>query len=351
MKKYTALLAAVAILSTACHKDDDVVIYQVDTTIVNNYTFDPTFIIQDQQPVTNDIKPARLAAGDLVAVCAASNYVTQDDVAEGINILKSWGLEVIEADNLYERDGRYAGTLTQRTLGLQAAIDNPDVKAIFFARGGYGAAQLLPNINWKPLETSPKWIIGYSDVTAIHIALNNMGYESILGPMMRGFNNDKESSTQLQDALFSQPQSVTLPFNNQCVKGKATGRLVGGNLSIIYSLSGTAFDLNTQGAILFIEDTGEANYSIDRMLLNLQQSGKLNDIKGLIVGEFIKNNQGNVLPLPDIINKYFGDLNIPIVYGYPNGHDTKNLPLILGATCTINVTDTEASVTFVNPEA
>ena len=348
MKKIIAITTA-AILFTACHKDDDIIVYQIDTTIVNNYTFDPTFIIQDQQPVTQHIKPPQLSSGDLVAICAASNYVTADDIAEGINILKSWGLEVIEADNLYLRDGRYAGELGERVTGFQNALNNPNVKAIFFARGGYGAAQLLPFIDWSAMETNPKWIIGYSDVTALHITLNNMGYESILGPMMRGFNNDKESNTELQNILFNKPKTVTLPINSSCKVGSAKGRLVGGNLSIIYSLSGTAFDLNTKEAILFIEDTGEANYSIDRMLLNLQQSGKLTDIKGLIVGEFINNNQGNDLPLPDIITKYFGDKNIPIVYGYPNGHDTKNLPLILGSECSVNVTDKEVTVSFASP--
>ena len=350
MKKYLALLSA-AVLLTACHKDDeDIIVYQVDTTIVNNYTFDPTFIIQDQQPITTHITPAKLTSGDLVAVCASSNYVTEEDISEGINILKSWGLEVLEASNLYKRDGRYAGELGDRVKGLQEVLDNPDVKAIFFARGGYGAAQLLPFLDWTAMQTNPKWIIGYSDVTALHITLNNMGIETMLGPMMRGFNNDKESNTELQTALFSKPSPVTLPYNENCVKGHISGRLVGGNLSIIYSLSGTAFDLNTKDAILFIEDTGEANYSIDRMLLNLQQSGKLTDIKGLIVGEFTNTNQGNDLPIPEIIKKYFGT-NIPIIYGYPNGHDIKNMPLPLGSQCTIDISDTEATVTFNNPEA
>lgn len=351
MKKYIALLTA-AVFLTACHKDDEeIIVYHVDTTIVNNYTFDPTFIIQDQQPVTKHITPAKLSSGDSVAVCAASNSVTEDDVAEGINILESWGLKVKKADNLFERDGRYAGTLQQRVDGLQNAIDNQNIKAIFFARGGYGAAQLLPFIDWSSMETNPKWIIGYSDVTALHITLSNMGIESMLGPMMRGFNNDKQSNTALQQSLFNQTEPYSVQPNENCIKGTGSGRLVGGNLSIIYSLSGTAFDLNTKDAILFIEDTGEANYSVDRMLLNLQQSGKLTDLKGVIVGEFINNSQGVDLPLPAIIKKYFEPLHIPVFYGYPNGHDTKNLPLPLGSKCSITITDTEATVTFNQPEA
>ncbi|MBO7143128.1 MAG: LD-carboxypeptidase [Bacteroidales bacterium] len=349
MKKYFALFAVAAML-TACHKDDDdITAYQIDTTIV--YEYNPTFIIQDQQPVTTRISPPKLSSGNLVAVCAASNSVSESDVLEGINILKSWGLDVVCADNLYKQDGRYAGTLDERIQGFQTAIDDPDVKAIFFARGGYGAAQILPYIDFTKFLQSPKWIIGYSDVTALHITLNNMGVESVLGPMMRGFNNDKQSNSLLQSALFGKYEPISIRTNDNCVKGTASGRLVGGNLSIIYSLSGTAFDLNTKDAILFIEDTGEANYSIDRMLLNLQQSGKLTDIKGLIVGEFINNNQGNDQSLPDIIKKYFGGLKIPVVYGFPNGHDTQNLPVILGSDCTITVDDSNATVSFGTPAA
>lgn len=350
--KYTNLILSAALLTalSACHKDDEETIINeihIDTTIVYN----PSFIIEDQEEVTSDFKPQFLNIKDKVAVCALSNYVEESDVSSGIETLKSWGLEVIEAPNLYSKDGRYAGSLKERINGFQEIIDNEEIKAIFFARGGYGAAQVLPFLDWEKFKKSPKWIIGYSDVTALHITLNNMGFESVLGPMMRGFNNDSESNKRLKNMLFGTEEEISIATNSNCISGKASGRLIGGNLSIIYSLSGTAFDLNTKNSILFIEDTGEANYSVDRMLLNLKQSGKLENLKGVIIGEFIGGTQGNDQPLNEIFSKYFSPLNVPVVYGIPNGHDTKNYPLILGSKVTIEVNENQSKITFDNNQA
>ena len=164
--------------------------------------------------------------------------------------------------------------------------------------------------------------------------------------MMRGFNKDGESVEMLKDILFGDLKGVSIEKNSNCIDGVATARLVGGNLSILYSLSGTAFDINTKNSVLFIEDTGEANYSVDRMLLNLQQSGKLQEIKGVIIGEFIGGSQGSDLPLNEIFAKYFSPLNVPVIYGIPNGHDTQNYPIILGAKTTINVSGNKAEITY-----
>ncbi|MCQ2253198.1 MAG: LD-carboxypeptidase [Bacteroidales bacterium] len=236
--------------------------------------------------------------------------------------------------------------LEDRIKGLQNAIDDPDVRAIFMARGGYGAAQLLPFINWQGMYDSPKWIIGYSDVTVLHITLNNMGFLTIHGPMMRGFGKDATSMENLRKMLMGDPQSIEVPANSNCVKGTATGRLVGGNLSLVYAMGGTAFDLNTMDAILFIEDTGEANYSVDRMLLNLKQSGKLDKLKGVVVGQFIGNSQSVDLPLNEIIHQYLDPLGIPVVYAINSGHDVVNLPLMLGCNVTITVDDSAQRIDF-----
>jgi len=340
-----ALMAAVL---PSCRKEE--IIRQnitVDTTIVNT-TYNAEFTIADQEPVSQDIRPITLKSGDVVAVCAASNSVTESEISDGIKTLESWGLKVIKADNLLSEaaDGRYAGTLEQRIKGFQAIIDNQEVRAIFMARGGYGAAQILPFIDWKGMEESPKWLIGYSDVTALHITLQNMGYETIHGPMMKGFSKDTESMNSLKDMLFGNAKDIQISANTNCISGSATARLVGGNLSLIYAMMGTAFEINTMDAILFIEDTGEANYSVDRMMLALQQSGKLQQIKGLIVGQFIQGSQGNDLPINEIIHKYVGKLGIPVVYGIQSGHDTKNLPLMMGSKVTISVDAQTARITF-----
>lgn len=352
MRRYliaiSALMAAIA--SQSCGKEEVIVEKTVtDTIYINkgdNVTYDPSFSITGLEAVKTDIRPIELQKGDVVAVCATSNAVTEAEMSNSIEILRSWGLTVIKADNLYERDNRYAGTIDQRVKGLQAIINNPEVRAIFMARGGYGTAQILPYIDWRGMYDSPKWVIGYSDVSALHFALNNMGFETIHGPMMKDFSRDAASTEKLKNMLFGKPENIEISTNGYCVKGKASGRLVGGNLSLLQAMSGTAFDLNTIDAILFIEDTGENNYSIDRMLLNMQQSGKLEHIKGVIVGDFIGGSQGIDLPINQIIQKYVGNLNVPVVYGIKTGHDQTNLPLMLGSYVNISVDDQTSRIEF-----
>ncbi|MCR5455544.1 MAG: LD-carboxypeptidase [Bacteroidales bacterium] len=345
MKKIILILTAFGTIAmSSCKKEE--IVYEnvtVDTTI-NVTEYNPTFVIQEQEPITQTVLPPYLKEGDKVAVCAASNAVSAEEISDGINTLKSWGLEVLEADNLYKTDTRYAGTLDERVKGLQAMLDNDEVRAIFMARGGYGAAQLLPCIDWTKMTQAPKWIIGYSDVTALHTAVNNLGIASIQGPMMVGFNKDASSVEALKKMLFGDKDDFEIPYNDDCIQGTASGRIIGGNLSLVYALCGTAFDINTYNSILFIEDIGEANYSVDRMLLSLKQSGKLDDVKGIIVGEFSGGSQGSDLPLNEIIRKYVGNLNIPVVYGIQSGHETVNLPIMLGREATITVTDKTAKV-------
>ena len=334
------LIAALAMSS--CHKEEIVnEIVQVDTTIYN-----PTFVIQDLEPIEQTVLPPYLRQGDKVAVFAPSNATSDEDIRDGINTLKSWGLEVIEADNLTLSYSRYAGTLDERVKAMQKLLDDDEIRAIFMARGGYGAAQLLPCLKWNKMQQAPKWIIGYSDITALHIYVNNMGIASIHGPMMRGFNKDAASVNALKAMIFGEKADIEIPYNDDCIQGKATGRIVGGNLSLIYAMNGTAFDLNTSNSILFIEDTGEANYSVDRMLLSLQQSGKLQNVKGIIVGEFSGGSQGSDIPLNEIIRKYVGELGIPVVYGVQSGHDTVNIPIMLGREATITVDGKTAKIEF-----
>ncbi len=348
MKKFWIgqLVLIIALLSSSCKKE-----YVTNEYTTNEYTtnvYDKEYystILNQQTEITDDIRPDYLKAGDSVAVCAASNYVTTADLADGIALLESWGLKVAKADNLYNVDGRYAGTIAERVEGLQKMIDNTNIKAIIMARGGYGVAQILSYIDFKPLSSNPKWLVGYSDVTGLHIALNNLGIESIHGPMVKTLTQDAESATQLKNALFGTMTQMSITTNSNCVKGVAEGRLVGGNLSLIYSLGGTLFDLNAKGSILFIEDTGEYNYSIDRMLTNLKLSGKLDAVKGIVVGDF-NTTQGSDESIETIIANKTADLNIPIMYGVKCGHLTQNLPLYLGRKVKLTVDDSNATLEY-----
>lgn len=331
-------------LCASCKKVYEENYYYNTDENVYNYEYYQTILL-NQEEITQDVRPDYLKKGDTVAVFAASNAVSQSELASGIQTLKSWGLVVVEAENLYEQDGRYAGTQSQRIIGLQKLMDNPNIKALFAARGGYGAAQVISFLDLEKFQKNPKWVIGYSDVTALHAALNNLGYETVHGPMVNNMTH-AASVESLRKMLFGEPVSYSIAKNDNCRLGSAEGRLVGGNLSLIYSLGGTLYDLNVKNAILLIEDTGESNYHLDRMLTNLKLSGKLDCIKGLVVGEFIKMSQGSDAPVNEIILDKVKDLGIPVMYGLQTGHDVTNYAVCLGRTVKLDVNNSTATLTF-----
>ncbi len=349
MKKKMIIGAALAasFVFSSCKKVYEENYYNTYNTTeesVYNYEYYQKVLL-DQEEITEDIRPPYLKKGDTVAVFAASNKVTRSEMADGIKTLQGWGLNVVEAENLYEDDGRYAGTQSQRILGLQKLIDNPNIKALFSARGGYGAAQVISFLDLEKMKSDPKWVVGFSDVTALHVALNNLGIESVHGPMVNKLTH-AASVESLRKALFGEQLSYSIPKNADCVVGEAEGRLVGGNLSLIYSLGGTLFDLNAKDAILLIEDTGESNYHLDRMLTNLKLSGKLDCIKGLVVGEFTSMNQGSDDPINEIILSKVKDLGIPVMYGLNVGHGTENYAIYLGRRVSLKVGNDNATLTF-----
>lgn len=338
VKAYWGLIAAAALLS-ACDRDD-------------NWFYDVDVPIGELQPeITTDIRPAYLQVGDSVALFSISNHVEEEEVAYAISVLEQWGLKVKLADNLFKQEGRYDGTLEERIQATLQLLDNPNIKAMIATRGGYGAAQVIPSLRWEGLKNRPKWIVGYSDLTALHTALANQGIESIHGEMARSFPDNEVSVESLRKALFGQQEAgMSIPYSSSCRQGEATGRLVGGNLSVICSLEGTVFDLNTQRAVLFIEEVGEANYSIDRMMQTLKLSGKLDNIAGIIVGQFVDtdDSDGRDLPVDQIIQTKVGDRQIPILYSIESGHDKPNLSLYLGRKVHIKVDDDKASFVYMD---
>lgn len=295
---------------------------QVDTTFAELPAVD-TVEIEVAEPEPVDIRPAPLKPGDCIGIFGISNYIDSTALLYGVSVFENWGLRVKFADNLFKKNGRYDGTLEERIKATQAMIDDPDIKAMISTRGGYGAAQVIPYLDLSPLLENPKWIVGYSDVTAMHMALNNMGIETLHGPMATRLEGDTTSVAFLHDALFGDAPGLYIPSNFYCNEGEATGRLVGGNLSLIYSLQGTPFALDMKDAILFIEDVGEDSYAIDRMMQNLLLSGKLDEIAGIIVGQFtdFDDYKGMDLSLPGIIYSKLRGRQIPIMYQIDAGHE------------------------------
>lgn len=287
-------------------------------------------------------KPANLQPGDKVAIISTARKISEAEIQPAIKLLNEWGLEVVLGDNLFEKDNQFSGTVEQRCEDLQWALDDASVKAILCARGGYGTVQLIDNIDFTNFQENPKWLIGYSDVTVLHNHINqNFGIQTLHATMPINFpTNSNEALLSLKDALFGEEISYETTNHSLNIDGKAQGELVGGNLSIIYSLTGTNSQLDTKGKILFMEDLDEYLYHIDRMMMNLDRAGMLKDLSGLIVGGMTDMND-NAIPfgksakeiIHDVVSKY----NYPLCFHFPAGHLDDNRALIMGANIQLEV--------------
>lgn len=330
----------------------------VDTVAIEVAAVDTVQVDTVEVWTRPDIRPAPLRPGDTIGIFAISNYADSTALKYGISVFKNWGLNVKLADNLFKRVGksRYDGSVEERIDAMQAMLDDPGIKALISVRGGYGAALVTPYLDYSRLLENPKWIVGYSDVTVLHITLNNMGLETIHGPMATRIEGDTTSVAFLHDALFGDAPGLSIPTNFYCREGEATGRLVGGNLSLIYSLQGTPMNLDMKDAILFIEDVDEDSYAIDRMLQNLLLSGKLDEIAGIIVGQFsnFDDAKGMDLSLPALIYSKIGNRQIPVMYQIDAGHEwnahksAPNYSLYLGRRIHLKVDRNRASFEYID---
>ena len=299
------------------------------------------------------IRPSYLKNGDHVGVVAPAGIVNEKDVDTALGIFKEWGLKTITGKHLFERSGFFAGTDQQRYEDFQAMLDDPDIKAIFCARGGYGIIRIIEKLDFTRFLKIPKWIIGYSDITIFHILLN--GYlkcESLHAIMPKNFqkaHQDRLSLPTLKDALFGEKLRYSAEKHDLNRPGQSAGELIGGNLSIIYSLQGTHLEIDTNDKILFIEDIDEYIYHIDRMMMNLKLSGKLKNLKGLIVGGMtkIKHTTPDYDKTADeVISEIISEYNYPVIFGFQAGHIIPNHTLILGRNVNIKVSDQKTMIHF-----
>lgn len=306
------------------------------------------------------MKPEFLKPNDKIAIVAPSGRVFPEEMEDGLNLIKSWGLIPVLGKNLFQdhyNGYHFAGTDEQRIFDFQEALDNDEIKAIWCARGGYGAVKLLDNLNWDKFLKNPKWIIGYSDITAIHNHINNLGIESIHGITTKKLNIEYNNETflTLEKALFSENLSYEIPAHSLNKIGNVKGNLVGGNLSIIYSLAGSKSFIKGDDLILFIEDWNENWYHIDRIMINLKRSGLLNTIKGMVVGSFTKMDAEAENPefhsnydqtTYDVIQKIMNEFKIPIAYQFPAGHIGDNRALIFGNEVSLEVNENSVTLNF-----
>ena len=297
--------------------------------------------------------PAFLQKGDKVTVISPSSIIEPDILAGGIKCLKSWGLNVSKGRFVRGKYGNFAGTVKQRLGDLQRAMDDPDCKAIFCSRGGYGANNLLAQLDFTKFHQSPKWLIGFSDITALHCRIQSEGFASLHAPMLKHLLEHGPGDVcnqAIHDILFgiNAQQHYQCEGNPLNHTGKATGIIRGGNMAVWHGLLGTPYDINPAGTILFVEDVGEKPHAIERMFYNLKLSGFLDKLSGLIICQFTEFEEHKQLgkelypALADMLKEY----HYPICFGFPVGHVPMNVPIIEGAQVELKVSKKEVSLKF-----
>ncbi len=276
--------------------------------------------------------PPFLKQGDSVAVVATAKRL-EVSIEQGIERLESWGLNVVLGKSLHERNGYFAGTDEERREDIQTALDNPEIRAIIFARGGYGTTRIIDSIDFSSFIHSPKWLVGFSDLTSITLQASVLEVPAIHGPVCMTLGQDKLSDESLRDLLFGKLDFGFPLLTNLSISGVTTGRITGGNLSMIYESIGASNEIETDGNILFLEEVGEAKYSVDRMMNKLKRCGKLEGLSGVIIGNFssITDTQKYFSEsVEEILMSYLKPLNIPVAVGLEAGHEQRNLPLVIG---------------------
>jgi muramoyltetrapeptide carboxypeptidase len=304
---------------------------------------------QSQTPM---IAPAILQKGDTIAILATARKNIDDNLKPAIDLLHSWGLEVVIGSTIGLDNNQLAGTDEQRTADFQQQLDNPNIKAIWCVKGGYGTVRIIDSLDFTNFKQHPKWIVGFSDITVLHNHLNTMGYKTLHAVMpITVPRATKEAIETLRQSLFGSPLAYDIPTAPMNKIGKATGELVGGNLSILYSLLGSPSAIDCRNKILFIEDLDEYLYHIDRMMMNLKRNGCLESIKGIVVGSMTRMKDNDIpwgKNAVEIIQDVTKNYNIPVIYNFPAGHIQDNRALILGSTVSIEVTPIKSTVKFIN---
>ena len=297
------------------------------------------------------IIPPYLKPGDTIGLVCPAGFMPQEDFSTSIEILQQWGFKVAVGKTPGKQFNYFSGTDEERLNDLQKMMDNRYIKAILCARGGYGTGRIIDKLNFKKFVQHPKWIIGFSDITVLHSHLfSNYKIASMHAPMSAAFNEEEyknEYIQSLQNALIGIRANYKVAPHEFNQKGKETGTLVGGNLSLLVNMIGTPSDIKTRNKILFMEDVGEYIYNVDRMVRHLQRSGKLEDLKGLIIGGFTDMKDTKVpygQNAEEVIKDIVKDYKFPVAFHFPVSHDKENYALKVGVKYKFSVSDKEVSL-------
>ncbi len=291
------------------------------------------------------IIPAYLKKGDTIGITCPAGYMAKDKAQTCIETLQQWGYNVIVGKTLGSTSTNYfSGTDEERLNELQAMLDDYTINAILCGRGGYGVSRIIDRLDFRKFKKNPKWIIGFSDITVLHVHIyNTCKIASIHAPMASAFNDggaNNEFVLSLKKILSGKKNKYSCPIHEFNKQGIASGELVGGNLSLLAHVTGTASDINTKNKIFFIEDVGEYIYSIDRMLYQLKRSGKLENLAGLVIGGFtdMKDTDrpfGKTVyeAIQDIVKEY----SYPVCFNFPTSHAKENYALKIGGLYQLSV--------------
>ncbi len=300
------------------------------------------------------ITPQYLTKGDTIGLISTARKITANELEPSIKCLTNEGFNVVTAPNVFGDFHQFAGTDEQRIADFEWMINNPDVKAILCIRGGYGTARIIDHIDFSRFIENPKWVCGYSDVTVLHAHIHNFGIKTIHSTMPINFPTDGSINNSIQtlfDTLRGDHLSYQTKPNKLNREGLCQGVIIGGNLSILYSIQGTASEIDTHNKILFIEDLDEYLYHIDRMISSLKRGNKIAPIAGLIIGGMTDMHDNTIsfgMSAEQIIYNAVKEFNFPVCFNFPAGHIENNLALTMGSKITLEVTKEKSTITFID---
>jgi muramoyltetrapeptide carboxypeptidase len=294
--------------------------------------------------------PQFLKKGDKIGIVATASRVP-NGLEDAVSLLESWGLEIVLGESITSAFHQFSGDDQFRANDLQKMLDDPSVKAIIGARGGYGTVRIIDQLDFTEFAKNPKWIVGFSDLTVLHCHIHALlGIPTIHGQMPLTIPDaTKASLDTLRQALFGEELSYSYESGFENIAGKAEGVLVGGNLAILASISGSDSEIDYTGKILFIEDVGEYYYAVDRMMRMLKRAGKLKDLKGLIIGGFtlMKDNQpGFGFTVEEIVFDLVKEYGYPVATDFPAGHIDNNMSLIFGKSASLEVQEKLVKINY-----
>ncbi|EGV43694.2 LD-carboxypeptidase [Bizionia argentinensis JUB59] len=301
------------------------------------------------------IQPPYLKAGDTVAIVAPSGILKnrQAEVQRAVKLLKSWGLHAIVGKHVFSQGNHFAGTDAERCEDFQSAMDNPSVSAIWAARGGYGTVRILDKLDYTQIKKDPKWLIGYSDITALHNDFHNEGLETMHAMMCTSLTADnkglEETIATFKKAIFGEPLSYALKGSSYNKIGAINAPIVGGNLTILHTMLGSKSSVDTAGKILFIEEIGEYKYHVDRMLQSLKRAGYFDNCAGVLVGDMSKMRRNTTSwgsSTEQLILDALAEYDFPIAFNMPAGHEDDNRAMIFGEDVELVVGKDQSTLKF-----